>query len=242
MARNYLRNSDDPMSDPEAIAARYQLGRNAFFEVALTLAEQRDNERANGASSGSAASAGSIALVSSGGYGGYGGGGFCPREDMYVWVCNADAADIRPVRVHYLADNCGRKQFHLYNPITKNANKLVSAVYRHEVPTISFDTERGAAGVVGETHKVIRNPSDLDGHRLKGYLGEVLSCFKEKQGERTVERLYLDQLLEVREKDPATVVEISLEKEFIYWMGEDRGCGTLAHNRKADPGDEIFFS
>jgi uncharacterized membrane protein len=68
--RDYQRNQDDIYTDPSLVSSRYQLGRNAFFEVELALAEL-DNKSINSSGGGS-----SSAGVSGGSLGGLGGGGW----------------------------------------------------------------------------------------------------------------------------------------------------------------------
>lgn len=234
MGRNYFRHMDDTVSDPEAIAARYQLGQNAFFEIALTLAEMNENARAAGG--GGASSATSIETAT-------GGGDYstfsrpCPREDQYIWICDAQGENIRPVLVSHLADTHDRKPFYLYNPLTKNGNRLVSAEYHYEQRLVRFETGKGASVTVSRSHKVIRNTGDLVGTKLLDIdVGnELLTCFKEKQGRENVHRVYLDQLEKIEDAGIGTVVKVSLETEWIYMTGEEKDCGTLAHNLKRDP-------
>jgi hypothetical protein len=94
---NYLRNVDDTISDPDLIAARSRAGRSAFFEVALVLAEQADNVKANTGASSQAASttnAGTEGTVFPGGDGGdY--GGLCFSGDTLVLMADGSSRPIR---------------------------------------------------------------------------------------------------------------------------------------------------
>lgn len=77
MSQTYFKNFDDSHSDPELIAAQARIGRNAFFEVQLTLAEYSDVQNsASGGVAGSAALAMAIGIsIDSGGFEGDSGGG-----------------------------------------------------------------------------------------------------------------------------------------------------------------------
>lgn len=114
---NYLRNVDDTTSDPDLIAARYRAGRSAFFEVALTLAEQAENLKAtSGASSGTGASttAGSEGTVFPGGDpGDY--GGFCFAGDTMILMANGTEKPIRDTVLYadvvVVPDESGKLEF-----------------------------------------------------------------------------------------------------------------------------------
>jgi hypothetical protein len=103
---------------------------------------------------------------------------------------------------------------------------------------LRHETAKGASSITSYTHRVITNVGDLDGSALIDIKPgeEILSCWKEKQGKKVVWRVYQDRLAEVKDVGVASVVEITLEKEYIYWTGETQDCGTLAHNRKPAPG------
>lgn len=70
MPQTYYKNFDDSASDSELIAAQSRIGRNAFFEVQLTLAEYADVQTsASGGVAGSSALAMAIGIsIDSGGF------------------------------------------------------------------------------------------------------------------------------------------------------------------------------
>lgn len=231
MGRNYFRNVDDPTSDPEMIAGRYQLGRNALFEISLTLAELADNARA--ASAGGTGS--TVDDFSGGTFGGNRGFVGCPRVDQFVWVVKDRSPE--PVKAEELLDMS--KDWHLYNPLSRVRDPLVQVQLLKDQPLSRHVTERGAAAVCSHTHKAVCNTGDLKGtalNQLAPHGGEILSCWEEEQEDLLVMRLYQDALKQVNGHGRGDVVVISLEKEYIYMVGETTRCGTVAHNLKY-PGD-----
>src|SRR4051812_4500249 len=119
MRRDYQRNADDRYSDPDVLATQYQVGKSAFFEVQLTIAENESRAVSGGSSSGSGGTVNVSVL--DGGTGGGGGGYYCPERSQYVWVESCGVPF--PMEAVLLV---GRKDLSLFNPLTGNFNKLLS--------------------------------------------------------------------------------------------------------------------
>lgn len=225
MPQGYYRNVDDSTSDPELIAGRYQVGRNIFFEVALTLSEYADNIKSAGGGSASQ----TPTYIETIGYEGDNTGG-CPEERMFVWV--GDPGDKRPRSVR--AKSLLKGTWHLYNPLTRNFNLLTAVELIENVPLLRQTTGRGVSLVNSETHKNIRNTSDFTGIKvtsmpLKSETLVVEKTLMEKQNQY---HLYQDFLSDLNEAKRGNVVKVTLDAEFIYAAGEEEGRAVLSHNRK----------
>jgi hypothetical protein len=203
--RNYLRNADDANTDPELIAARYMVGRNAALEVALTLQELSENLRSAGGGAG-----GSLGLLANINIetGGEGGGG-CP-EISQLLLTSEGYLDCDKIYTKYL-----NEEVFLFNPLTGNQN-LVTSLRIVDSPIVELVTNR-ARLLCSTSHKVIKNTQDLNGTWF-GAADEVLTY---------TDNCYIDQILDVIPKENSKVMVLSLEKEFIY-VAE----GVLSHNRK----------
>jgi hypothetical protein len=210
MPRGYFRNVDDAQSDPDNIVARYLVGHNAALEVALTLEELAENiKSASGGSQGGALQA--IILTETGpSPTGGGGSGVCPEisqrlltEEGY-WDCGKIYDKYPDVS--------------LFNPLTGNFNRIVDLKIV-DSPIVELVTQR-AKLLCSTSHKVIKNTQDLNGTWF-GAADEVLTY---------TDNCYIDSILEVNSKPDSKVLQIELEKEFIY-VAE----GILSHNRKNEP-------
>lgn len=215
-----LINFEDGLSNPDVIGTAYQVGRNAFFEVQLTLAELYDQRSAMDSST--ASSTTTPVLVGGGGIFG------CPRVDQYVWVDEHKAVKAKSL--------VGRNDIHLYNPITRNFNRLVSAEILENQPLFKFVTGKGYESIVSQSHKVITNVSDKVGVMLMHYGQgrECLSFDEGKMGKVKNWNIYSDHVLEMSNAGFGDVVRITLAKEFIYATGANKRMGHVAHNSK-DP-------
>lgn len=209
---NRQRNQDDHVSSPDIIETRYRTGRNPYLEVQIAT-EQGEASR-SGASG--TASAGVLTALGVGGGGFTGGGGGCPHLYEYIWVANRSMKPI-PMKVHLL--HTGSL---VYNPITTNFNKVTHCEVLKSVKLYWIRTKRGARNLVSQTHTVIRDARDSQGHSIAQ--GEVLS-FNENLN------IYIDDL-DVEFSGWGDVMKLSLEKEFIYVSGRDMDKGVVAHNLK----------
>lgn len=228
----YFRNSDDQHSDPLLIGTQYQVGRNAYFEVALTLAELADaNTSLRGGNPGSPDVAQAVIAGSGGGT-----QGGCPALDQYVAV-GTNHDDLRCIKAKSLAGRQG--EISLYNPITRNFNLLVD-VEIIEQPLFKIVTSKGFESIVSQSHKIIVNTADLYGMPLIHY-GAGRECVSFDQGKLHGENhwnIHIDNLIEISDAGIGSVVKISLQTEFIYACGSKKWQFVVSHNRKNN--SEIF--
>lgn len=210
MGQSYYRNVDDSYSDPALIATQYQVGRSAYFEVQLVLAEFADSlSSLSGGLAGSPDVA--QAVAASGVVGG------CPEVGEYVW-----ADGCKPVKAKTLLNQEGKVS--LYNFITGNYNVLKRATLLKDQPLLKIETARGAKNRVSSTHCIIRNTQDKIGLPVVRYKDELLSA--------EVKNIYSDTLILCESDGVGDVVKIELETEFIYASGSDKQRAILAHNAK----------
>lgn len=217
MPRGYYRNVDDQYSDPELIATQYKVGRNAYFEVQLTLAEFAESiQSGTGGLQGSPDIAQSLA-----------GAGGCPQVDQYVWTLGMEA-----IRASKLVDT----EIPIYNPLTRNFNKVKRARILRNQPLVQLGTAKEIKNVVSTTHQIIRNTADLTGISLLRYgtQKDILSFDEGKLGKVRHWNIYSDILTEMIDVGFGDVVELELETEWIYVSGSTKKEGIVAHNRK-DP-------
>jgi hypothetical protein len=220
MPQSYFKNFDDGYSDPELIAAQYQIGRNAFFEVQLALAEYADAQNsASGGVAGSPDLAAAIGVGTSTG----GGGGFCPERSQWVRVENHKSLKA--------ANLIGREGLGLYNPITRNFNKLTKATLHKDMPLVLLTAGR-AKNLVSDSHQIITRPFDRVGKSVRNYQsGDVLTFDNAVTNKQKNFNIYQD-VFTIESVGRGDVVEIELETEYIYVSGVDKNCGVVAHNRK----------
>ena len=219
MPRGYYRNVDDQYSDPELIATQYKVGRNAYFEVQLTLAEFAESiQSGTGGLQGSPDIAQSLAGTGVGG---------CPQVDQYVWTLGMEA-----IRASKLVDT----ESPIYNPLTRNFNKVKRARILRNQPLVQLGTAKEIKNVVSTTHQIIRNTADLTGISLLRYgtQKDILSFDEGKLGKVRHWNIYSDILTEMIDVGFGDVVELELETEWIYVSGSTKKEGIVAHNRK-DP-------
>lgn len=203
------------------VAGRYQSGRNIAFEVMLTLAElQESMQSAGGGLAGSPALIGAV-NTESGGIGG------CPEVNQYVWADNYKAIKAKTL-VEVKKDIC------LYNPVTRNFNKVTAAEIVEDQPLFKVRTTRDVETIVSQSHKAIVNTSQLNGMFLVHYgVGREIMTFDEgKQGRIKHWNIYIDTLVEMSDAGRGSVVKISLDNEFIYACGMTKSAGLVSHNRK----------
>lgn len=214
----YWRNIEDGYSDPDIIAAQYQVGGTAYFEVQLTLAEYEDRIVPN-----SGGLQGSPTLIAA--LGGSIGPG-CPEVNEYVWIGD-EGQKPRAIKAKSLLKRQG--DIKLYNPITGNFNLLIEAKLLKDRELFSTNTFGGVSGLTSTSHKVIVNTADSRGVSLNNYIigGEVLRF--QSNG-----NIYIDHLTEMSNAGVGDVIEIKLATEFIYVSGTTKQGGIVAHNRK-DP-------
>lgn len=228
---NYLTTQDDVYSDPDIIAGRYKVGRNAFFEVELTLAEFQGGQRS---SSGGSSSGGSI-LISSPDFlaatGNSDVGFKCPEVNQYVWSVVGDFS-MRPIMAKSLLTN---REHYLYNPITRNANRVISATLIKNAELIDFETGFGARSIVSDSHKYIPNVMDRIGRSIKisGLGFPIVTFNKAQRNGKNQWSCFSDAFTSLKTVGKGDVIEICLESEFIYATGNDKEWATLAHNLKA---------
>ena len=210
---DFYTHSDDGYSDPEVISVGYQVGRSAFYEVQLTLAEFASAQQ-----SASGGVLGSPNLIQAQADIPGQGEGTCPQKDEYIW-------GKRPMKASTLV---GKTGIPIYNPITRNFNELLEARLVADVD-LCWMVTRHTKALVSTSHQYIQNPMDRIGKNLRNHqTGDVLS-FDESQG-------HMNCFLDDFSLEPAgkgDVVQISLKTEFIYVCGHDRKKGIISHNRKA---------
>lgn len=210
---DFYTHSDDGYSDPEVIGVNYQVQKNAFFEVQLTLAEFTSQQ-----SSGGGGVAGSPGLIAAQGGGGGQGEGTCPEKNEYIWM------EYGQVKAGSLV---GKSDVRGYNPITRNLNKLLSARLIKNVP-LNWMVSGRAKSLVSTFHQYIEHIGDRVGENLKfkksgsalsfdEYNGN-LNCFHDRFGLEAAGR--------------GDVVELSFETEWIYITGHDKKTGIVSHNKK----------
>lgn len=222
MGQGYWRNVDDGYSDPEMLSAAYQIGRSAYFEVELTLAEYNDRIQAN-----SGGLAGSPNLIAATASNGSGTGIGCPEENQWVWV--ESKGEVNHLKAKSLLDLAG--EIKLYNPLTGKFNLMASATLLKNVDLYSAISRTGVESISSLSHKLIRNTSDITGLALSNFVvgTEVLRV------QNSDKNIFLDTLAQISFVGVGNVVEIKLKKEFIYASGTRRAEALVAHNRKEPP-------
>jgi hypothetical protein len=227
---NYLRNADDAYSDPELIAAKYQVGKNAYFEVSLALAEY-----AEGRGSGSGGSSGStnpILIQASYGGGGIIHGSGCPEENQMIWVGDT-GRDPLAIRVNEVLKSF--KYYKLYNPLSRNFNEIEKAELLENIDTWWIETSYTKSKArVSSSHKIITNTQDAKGTFLfKKELGEELLCFDEYMVNNVKScNIYIDTITDIKYAGRSNCVRFWLKDEYIYAIGDSSVSGILGHNRK----------
>lgn len=219
--RNYLTNTDDPFSDPELIATKYRVGKNAFFEVELALGEL---ESYQSRSAGSSININEIQALYSGGVGF---GPSCPWELENVWV-NKDNTPC-PVKAYELLKR--PKSWDLYNPLSRNFNKLKSAELVENIPLYKLNLHSISmlpASIVSKSHCCIANTGNLNPSRCV-INNEILVVKIDEMN------CYQDKIHSFNFWKIGSVVKIELETEFIYMTGRTGEYATVAHNRKQEP-------
>lgn len=214
---NYYRNVDDAISDPELIAAKYLIGRSAYFEVQLTLAELSDNiaSIAGGIS-------GSPVVISAVGYESPTINPQCPTLDQYIWVEKDEKP--WPLMVKTVLKDFSNHR--LYNPVTGNFNKIVD-MKQGVQPTFEIFSQQGIMAKVSTTHKLIMNTQDHWGTAVRDYvIGKEILMFQHPQN------IFSDILFGVKDIGKEKVAEIKLEKEFLYICGATKKHGFVSHNQK----------
>lgn len=221
------RNADDGVMDPEVIAAQSRLGFSSFFEVELALAEFRDVTVNSSASGGLV---GSPQFIGAGGLGDIPPFGHCPELSQYVWVEKNDHRPY-PIKVTTLVQWFNdQKEIKLFNPLTRNFNKVTNAEIIKEQPLFKTRTELGAENLTSQSHKIIVNTSQLSGIPLIHYgAGRECLSFDKADGQWNI---FSDTLIEIADAGTGDVVNISLDKEFIYASGMTKTQGICCHNVK----------
>lgn len=210
MSRGYFTNQDDAQSDPDNIAARYLVGRNASLEVALTLQEYAENiKSAGGGSSGSPQLIGDIFIETGG----------------PVRSCPEISQRLLTKEGYLRCDKIYDKypDVFLFNPLTGSYNRITS-LQIVDSPIVEIVTTR-ARLLCSPSHKIIKNTQDLNGTWF-GAADEVLTY---------TDNCYIDHIVDVVPRDDGHVMNIELESEFIY-VAE----GVMSHNRKPIDGIENF--
>lgn len=216
MPQTYFKNFDDGYSDPELIATQYRAGRNAFFEVQLTLAEYADAQ-----SSGGGGVAGSPALAMAQGI--IPGGSGCPATSQWLRTENHN-----PIRVGELV---GKTGVPIYNPVTRKFNPLVKATLRHGAPLVLITAGR-SKNLVSNSHQIITRAADEVGKNLRHYWsGDVLTFDDAVINGQKNFNIYQD-VFTIEPAGYGDVVEIELEGEHLYVSGMTPDSGVVAHNRK----------
>lgn len=219
MGQGYFRNVDDGYSDPDLLSAAYKIGRSAYFEVELTLAEFNDRIIANG---GGLQGSPNLIAATAAGPGGIGYG--CPEKDQFIWI--GSETQFEAVKAKTLLKLVGN--IRLYNPITAKFNLLIGARLLENVDiyqTTSFDGTQIQSSL---SHVIIRNTADKFGVPLSNHVvgGEVL------RAEKSPRNIFQDTIKELAYIGKGDVIEISLKSEFIYACGTTRTKMLLAHNQK----------
>lgn len=222
MGQGYFRNTDDSISDPELIAGRYRIGRSAFYEVQLTLAEFSDtNVSASGGINGSPTFIEAVGLESP----------FigCPSMDEFIWIKVNDKPNSKPlpVKVSELWERYqAQKKIEVFNPLSNNYNRLIFAEVLTQ-PLVMLETSFGIKNLVSASHKIIKNTADINGTPLAQHTAEAeivtwnSSCYQDVVKSKT-------------NRPNGEVLRISLDAEFIYLSGHNQDAGILAHNRKRE--------
>lgn len=218
MGQGYFRNTDDSYSDPDNIATNYKVGRNAFFEVLLTLDEL--NEKIVPNTGGTQGSPAFIAATS-----GFSGGGVgCPEINEHVWLDKKNTC--------LASELIGKEgKIALYNPLTGNSNELKGATLLKDVYLYRTRTKLGVEFVSSGSHTVIRNTQDMT--------GLWLSKMKPKDECLTydgeIKNIFFDEISTIEFWGTGSVVEIKLHSEYLYVSGTTPKLGQLAHNLKPPP-------
>ena len=246
---NYLRNQDDFLSDPEILTARHKIGRSVFFEVELTLSEEKQKEQSmkDPSKFNMALSLESNSLFRVGGLRYFGGGGFgggeefgCPEVSDYIWVGKPGE---KPYSIRVMSLLKKEANFLLYNPITRNFNKIIKTELLIDREILQITSAKGQIAKVSTSHKIIKNTNDKVGEFLFDHAqgSEVLVTKREVKKHKAQFNLYSSMIIDMKNIGRGDVVEIELEKEFIYASGSTPDNFFLGHNRKDGPGGEIFL-
>jgi hypothetical protein len=208
MGQGYYRNVDDAQSDPENIAARYLVGRNASLEVALTLQEYAENIKSasGGGGAGSPQLIGDIYIETGGPT------HSCPEISQRLLTADGYLECDKIYAKH--------PDVFLFNPLTGSFNRITSLKIV-DSPIVEIVTNR-ARLLCSPSHKIIKNTQDLNGTWF-GAADEVLTY---------TDNCYIDCIVDVIPREDGRVMNIELEKEFIYVAGMEEGRGILGHNRK----------
>lgn len=219
MSQTYFKNFDDSHSDPELIAAQYRIGRNAFFEVQLTLAEYAGaQDSASGGVAGSPMLLDAIGIsIDSGGFIG------CPEASQWIRTDNHKSLKA--------GNLVGKEGITIYNPVTRNFNPLVKATLHKDVPLVLITAGR-AKNLVSDSHQVITRAVDQVGRNLRNYQsGDVLTFDDAVINKQKNFNIYQD-IFTIEPAGRGDVVEIEIETEHIYVSGMERESGVVAHNDK----------
>ena len=240
---DYFISADSEETDPALVEAKYQVGRSIFYEASLTTRQYADNTlgamQDNSVNPNIVTALGleaprtqikisSIPTVFLGS--GYfpdanGNPVGCPEEKEWVWIDN-----LKRVRAKSLI---GRK-CSLYNPITRNYNRLVKAELLENQPLFKLKTKKGIENIVSHSDKVITRVYDKVGKMLNTYQeGRILSVMEQN--------IYNDEF-SVDDAGFGNVVVISLATEFIYASGSSKKRATIRHNRKDESFSESYKS
>lgn len=230
--RNYFRNQDDAISDPELISTKYLIGKNLYFEVQLALAEQQSTDPSRSSSSGPSTDAGlnQVILIYGGG-GGSGGSFGCPEENENVWVNNGDGIPM-PIPARALLRDS--QIWTLYNPLSREFDALEYAELIENVGIYRMTTKLGSSKLVSESHSIITNTQDLGGtpmmkHWMKYSNSEVVSM------ELSSRNIFSDEIKQIQFVRPGNVIKIHLKTGHIYISGHSDEYVSLDHNLKPLP-------
>lgn len=162
-----------------------------------------------------------------------GGGGGCPALGQYTIKY---ISSTRERFTYTLVQALRPKVDYLWNPITKNWNRVGEVELIENVPVVKVVTENGAAKIVSYSHPVIQKLDDADGtpaielkERIdigRVYGLKAVSCI----GLDAV-MTKLTEISEIPELPTATVVRIYLETEHIFPCGIVPGRMIMGHNK-----------
>lgn len=217
--RGVQRQIEDGYSDPDYIIAKYMLGRNAYFEVELVLADLADRERL--------ANRGSFDIASfnftgeSDGIGTIG----CPEEDDLVWV-KGDSGPIT-VKARELLD----KKHLVFNPMQGTYHKLKTAELIANATIMKLTTYRGHVARVTDTHQILTDTADEVGRNLTNMsVNDAVAVFSFNSDFLSVPAV--DILAEITPIGFGNAVSIELYDGHIYGSSSRGHGGIAAHNRK----------
>lgn len=216
-----IRQIEDGYTSPGSIETMYRIGRNAYFEVELALAERGNTDFDSNVNSSS------LTNITAQGYEGDGGILGCPDFKDFVWIKDIHG-EIYPIRAQSLLFPQDR---YLYNPVTGHFNRLKFSK-RLTATTFKVTTQNGVESIISDTHKIILDPSDLIGTGLNLMkVGDEVLTFRIDKGIT----LRLDKIISIDRIGVSSVILIELDDEFIYASGSNAQMGIVAHNRKSEP-------